>query len=167
MGSNVVCDANDEFGKECVPCSNKWFAGSEMIDKEVMRFEMTSGDAGAMEMRLMSGTFDRGAAAGMGTLFVSCGLTRAGIGGGVDGGAIVLSIRGCQSYYILMLGWVCLRQTARPYKHKQCRCLMIELIVANIDTLVSHLPKTSVATGVSKVVRWQLSGKSRVGGAVR
>lgn len=55
IGSKVVCEAYGELGSDCAVSSNSRFAGDEMTDSDVIRLEMTSGDAGWRWTRFGSG----------------------------------------------------------------------------------------------------------------
>ncbi len=55
IGLKEVCAASGELGRDPpLDCSKSRFAGDEMIESDVMRLDMTSGDAGVMWMRFGS-----------------------------------------------------------------------------------------------------------------
>jgi hypothetical protein len=88
--------AYGELGKECAAplSSNSRFAGEDMIDSEVIRLEMTSGEAGWTCTRFPSGgrSFnDGGGSDPRRPSYLPSYLVRSGMGGGVEGGAILAS----------------------------------------------------------------------------
>lgn len=96
IGSKVVCVAYGELGKECATpgSSNSRFAGEEMIDSEVIRLEMTSGEAGWTCTRFPSAARsfnDGGGSDPLRPSYLPSYLVRSGMGGGVEGGAILAS----------------------------------------------------------------------------
>lgn len=88
--------AYGELGKECAAplSSNRRFAGEDMIDSEVIRLEMTSGEAGWTCTRFPSGARsfnDGGGSDPLRPSYLPSYLVRSGMGGGVEGGAILAS----------------------------------------------------------------------------
>lgn len=56
-GSNDVCIASGELGSELMfDSSNNLFAGDNMTESDVMRLDITSGEAGCRWTWLVSGT---------------------------------------------------------------------------------------------------------------
>mgnify|MGYP001581064488 FL=1 len=88
--------AYGELGKECATpgSSNSRFAGEDMIDSEVIRLEMTSGEAGWTCTRFPSvaRSFNEGGGSDpLRPSYLPSYLVRSGMGGGVEGGAILAS----------------------------------------------------------------------------
>lgn len=88
--------AYGELGRECATpgSSNSRFAGEEMIDSDVIRLEMTSGEAGWTCTRFPSAARSFNDGGGRDPLrpsYFPSYLVRSGMGGGVEGGAILAS----------------------------------------------------------------------------
>lgn len=88
-GSNDVCIESGEFGNELIlDSSNSLFAGDDMIESEVMRLDITSGEAGWRWAWFVSGTRRFEDEGGRDVRLDSWRL-RSGMRGGVDRGAIL------------------------------------------------------------------------------